>query len=341
MKILIYGVGAIGGTIGGLLAKNYKDLYLLARGENADILEINGLTLYKKIKKTKQIIPVNIVRDLNEISNIDLIIITVKNYDLEEVTKDIKTKLENEPIIVTFQNGIENQKILSKYFSKVVYGVISISAWRDEPGIFGYQKERKLLIGTLDNSLREEMKIIKKIIQLSIPIEITQMIQDVIHTKLLFNLTSSVLTLFDYKNHSNNTLSYVRRIITKLMIEGIEIVEAAGFKEQKIEGITSWKDIKKADNIPNKIVDTIFKKRLKKTGPNSMYQDIIINKRGVSELEFLNGYLIQLSKRYNLQSPFNNAFYKICKKEFIKIPFKPLEPEFVWNTLNSLKSMMS
>ena len=327
MNILIYGIGAIGGIIGGLLAKHHKNLFLFARGENAEILDNKGLTVYKKIKKNTEIIPVKVVRDLNEISKIDLIIITVKNYSLEEVAKDIHLKLNNNPIIITIQNGIENQKILSKYFSKVIYGVISFSAWREKPGIFGFQKKQQILIGTLDNSLMEEMKIIKNIIQLSMPIEITQMIQDAIHTKLIINLANSVLTLTDYKNLDDTSLSYIRRIITKLMLEGIEIINVAGFKEHKIHGITSWKDIKKVEKLPNKIANLFFKKRLKNTGPNSMYQDIILNKRGVSELEHLNGYLLELSNKYNLNAPYNSAFYKLCKDEFSKSTFKPLKAE--------------
>ncbi len=335
MRILIYGIGAIGGTIGGLLAQNYKDLYFLARGENAKVLKNIGLTLYEKKLKDRKIIPIKVIEDLNEISNIDLIIITVKNYNLEEVAIDIKNKLNDTPIILTFQNGVENQKILSKYFSKVIYGVISISAWRDEPGIFGYQKKRELIIGTLDNSLFREMEQIKNIIQLSIPLTITQKIQNAIHTKLLFNLSSSVLTLFDYKINIES-ISFIRRILTKLIFEGIEIIQSIGLEEHKIDGITSWNDFKKADKIPKKIADNIFKKRLKKAGPNSMYQDIIINKRGISELDYLNGYLIQLAKKNGVKAPINNTFYKICKNEFNKSPFKPLNPESVWNILVSL-----
>ena len=75
-------------------------------------------------KKNHINIPIKIITDLNEIEPPEFIVITVKNYDLEEVAKDIHKKVGDKPIVIGLQNGIENQKILPKYFSKVVYGVI-------------------------------------------------------------------------------------------------------------------------------------------------------------------------------------------------------------------------
>ena len=49
LEIVIYGVGAIGAAIGGLLNPHYDKLYLLARGENAKVLKSKGLTLYQKL----------------------------------------------------------------------------------------------------------------------------------------------------------------------------------------------------------------------------------------------------------------------------------------------------
>ena len=45
LKIVIYGVGGIGATLGGWLTQGYDNVYLLARGENAKALKTNGLIL--------------------------------------------------------------------------------------------------------------------------------------------------------------------------------------------------------------------------------------------------------------------------------------------------------
>ena len=146
LEIVIYGAGAIGTSICGLITPHYDKIYLLARGDNARIMNSKGLVLYEQEYNNPKPISVNVIKDLNELSSVDVVIITVKNYDLEEVAEDISSKLGDKPIIVALQNGIENQKVLPKYFSKVIYGVIVFSALRYAPGVFGYRSKGIIFI---------------------------------------------------------------------------------------------------------------------------------------------------------------------------------------------------
>jgi 2-dehydropantoate 2-reductase len=100
LEIVIYGAGAVGASMCGLLSPHYNKVYLLARGENAQAIKSKGLIMYQNTFDNKQVISVNIIEDLNEKPNADVIIIAVKNYDLEEVAKDIYSKLGNRPIII-------------------------------------------------------------------------------------------------------------------------------------------------------------------------------------------------------------------------------------------------
>ena len=137
LTIVVYGAGAIGSTLAGWLFPHINNLYLLARGDNAKFMKKKGLILYHGENDNPEPIPIKIIEDLGELSNIDIVLIAVKNYDLEQVSKDIVEKVGDKAIIVGLQNGMENQSILPKYFSKIIYGVIVMSAWRDKPGIFG------------------------------------------------------------------------------------------------------------------------------------------------------------------------------------------------------------
>lgn len=48
VKIVIYGAGAIGTSLYGLIYPHYSNIYLLARGDNAKILKSKGLLLYEQ-----------------------------------------------------------------------------------------------------------------------------------------------------------------------------------------------------------------------------------------------------------------------------------------------------
>lgn len=328
-EIVIYGAGAIGASIGAWLAPYYDKVYLLARGQNAEVMKNKGIIIYRKENPPKDPIPVKIIQDLNEKPKTNVVIIVVKNYDLEEVAKDIYEKLGDNPIIIALQNGTENQKVLPKYFSKIIYGVIMISAWRDDPGIFGYLNRGYIILGTLDNSLNKELKEMSEILSKATKIRISEKIQDAIHGKMIFNLLNSILTLINHKSPSPKSISILREIIVTTLNEGINIVQVAGYHEHSLPGFITWKELQDAVNLPNDTADRFFLDN----GPNSMIQDMIIRQKGKSELESLNGYFIELANSLGINAPFNKILYKLCKENFKKTPYQPLEPEEVYHLL--------
>ncbi len=331
--IIIYGAGAIGASICGWITPVYNNIFLLARGENAQAIKSKGLIMYQNSIDNKQVINVNVIEDLNEKLNAAIVIISVKNYDLEEVAKDIYSKIGDIPIIIALQNGIENQNILPKYFSKVIYGVIMVSAWRDDPGVFGHIIKGYAMIGTLDNTLQAEMKNIKKIFAGGFKLRISQNIQDAIHTKLVFNLSNSILTLINHTKINKESISKLGQIYYKTLDEGVKILEVAGFKEQRLPGTVPWDVLKKTARDSDEILGTMVLNQLKGVGPNSMSQDIIVRQKTISELEHLNGYVIKLAKKSGISAPFNSTIYELCKLKFQKKPFKQLEAEDVWQVI--------
>jgi 2-dehydropantoate 2-reductase len=332
LEIIIYGAGAVGASICGWLFPHYNKIYLLARGENAQEMKSNGLIMYKNTIDNKQVIRVNIIEDLNEKPKADVIIIAVKTYDLEEVAIDIYSKLGDKPIIIALQNGVENQKILPKYFSKVIYGVIIIGAWIDKPGIFGHSIKGYVILGTLDNSLQTEMKVIKNLLIPGFKFKISQNIQDAIHTKLILNLSNPLLTLIKHDNLDEASISKLGKIYNETLVEGIIILEAANFKEHRIPGLVPWSVLKNAQR-SEETSSTMILNRLNTSGPNSMSQDIIIRQKTQSELEYLVGYIVNLAQSLGIHAPYNSTIYELCKSQFQKKPYKQLEVEEVWQII--------
>ena len=334
--IVIYGAGAIGATIGGWISPHYEKIYLLTRGENARVMKTKGLVMYENSLENKQVISVNVIEDLNELKKIDVVIIAVKNYDLEDVAKDIHSKLGDNPIIICLQNGVENQKILPKYFTKIMYGVIIISAWIDGPGVFGHALKGYVIIGTQNNAFQSEMKLIKDIFSPWFKFRISKKIQDAIHTKLISNLSNSIFTLINTTELKKDSLSKLTQIYFKTLEEGILIVEAANFQEHKIPGLLPWSVIRKASLDASGESSSMILTRIGNIGPNSMKQDMVIRQKSQSELQHLNGYIIHLAESFNIKTPYNQIIYKMCISQFKKKPFKQLKVEEIWNELQKL-----
>lgn len=332
-NIIIYGTGAIGATLGAWLTKDYENAYLLARGNNLKALKSNGLILYEIDEKNSETIPVNVIEDLNEVESADIILIVVKNYDLEEVAKDIYEKVGDNTIIVGLQNGVENQKILPKYFSKIIYGVIVMSAWRDRPGVFGTRGKNLLILGTLNNKNQEILEEITNILNKSFPTKVTKNFQDAAHSKLVMNLANSIFTLIDQKNQDNDSIFELWKIFVNTFLEGVKIVKAAGYKEYKLKGLANWKSMEFALILDRKIAVDNFRKNIKFSWFNSMAQDMLIRQKNVTELETINGYLLSLADKYGLDVPYNRTIYKLCKDNFCKVPYKPIDAKTVYNEI--------
>lgn len=335
MKIVFYGAGSIGGSTGAWIAEKYDDIYLLARGEHLKALKEKGLTLRQGDDLASlRNIKVKAIGNISEIPDADAVAIAVKNYGLEEAAEDIKNSLGDKPIIIGMQNGLENQTILPEYFSKVIYCVISYNAWLNQPGEIFYQSKGPLVLGTLHGELREEMKAIARIFNLGLKTEIAGNFQDAAHSKLIINLINCFVTLIGYKFKEIGQPELLQKVFMNILLEGIGIIKAAGYKEYKIQGLPGWGTIRMGAKLPQFISGKWFHANMKKTFISSMAQDIIQRGKHDSELEYLNGYLLKLADQYKIRAPYNRTLYELGKIEFSKPVFTPLSLNEVWGKIS-------
>ncbi len=241
MKIVFFGAGAIGQSVGGWIAPHHENTYFLDRGDVAKTMKEKGITLFEQNKKdTKSHIKVKVVDDIGEAKDADVIVLGVKNFSLDAVSNVIKDRLGDRPIVIAMQNGVENQKVLPKYFSKVIYCVIGYNAWFEEPGVVGYQKKGPLVFGTRNNELMAEMKEIAEIFNRGVETIVVDHLQDAAHSKVIINLTNSLTTLIGHGFQPVSDEGLFQKLLTNLLYEGTKIAKAAGYRECKIGGMPPW-----------------------------------------------------------------------------------------------------
>jgi 2-dehydropantoate 2-reductase len=334
--IVIYGAGSVGSSVGGWLAPHCPNLALLARGEHAAAMKQKGLTVFmKKDEKRPAPIPVHIIPDLSERPNVDIVIIAVKNYSLEPVAKDIRKKIKGEPLIVALQNGLDNQEILPQYFKRVIYSVICYNSWREAPGVVGANLNGPILLGTPDNdpTLAKDLEEVREIFSRGFDTRITEDLKSAALSKMIVNLTNSVLTLVGHGSRQIRSIRALKRIMFGIMIEGAAIARQAGFREAALPGLPSWKAIRLASRLPEFISDLKFKKTIDGVAINSMGQDVLVFHRSATELETLNGYFIGLADTLKKAAPYNRTIYDLCKKKFAETPFVPMDETAVWREI--------
>jgi 2-dehydropantoate 2-reductase len=346
-KIVIYGAGAIGTTLATWMTNSGLDVSLLARPEKALQLREKNIQVLRsedEINKTitEQVnapTKLNIIDHLNTSDTIDLLIITVKNFNLEQSCQEIAKAIGRDTLILGLQNGIVNQTILPKYFSNIIYGIVNYNAW----SVYSNEKSQTsnwrvningpIILGTPDNKLSTQSKTLVVLFSRFIECKLSTHFQDDVHEKVVANLGNAVTTIVGNTHDQKSALIPLQHVLTQLTYEGVKTLKAAGYKETLSSLLPSWALIMSSKYIPLILTRGIFRKKLALIGSTSMATDILKKGSGESELESINGYLLSLAEQNNIDVPYSKRLYQLCQKNFEKKPFEPI-------TAHQLKSLL-
>jgi 2-dehydropantoate 2-reductase len=254
------------------VAESYKSVWIMGRGEAQDALRKDGITTYDFAApaETRRTVRIPTVTRPGEFADVDVVVLAVKNYGLEAVAKQVRDELGDRPIIVSLANGIDNQRILPKLFSKVIYGVVVHNARRDAPVVVGFQDKGPLLIGTLDNTLGAEREMVRSILARGCPTEIVDRMQDAIHTKIVINLTNALDALVGRGWRPLSGLAVYQQLLSQTLWEGVRIVRAAGFREHRIPGLPSFALLSLVARLPGWLTRPLFRRRLRAMNMSSI-----------------------------------------------------------------------
>ena len=111
MKIVILGAGALGTVLGAHLARAGEDVTLIARGQRAAYLQEHGATITGLVDFT---VPVRVVTDPSHIRDADVLIVTVKTYDMASALASVKHLAVGS--VLSIQNGVLKDEQLAQTF---------------------------------------------------------------------------------------------------------------------------------------------------------------------------------------------------------------------------------
>jgi 2-dehydropantoate 2-reductase len=126
MNIGIIGVGGVGGYFGGKLTRllnNYKEdlnIYFFARGKHLEEIKKNGLLLSTKDEGEFIAIPTLATDNVNDIPDLDVCLLCVKGYDLDNVLNTIKCRLIRNTQIIPLLNGVDIYERVKRVVGDVI-----------------------------------------------------------------------------------------------------------------------------------------------------------------------------------------------------------------------------
>jgi len=145
MKICFFGVGGVGGYFGTLVAKRFQnehDVYFIARGAHKEAICAKGLTLKKAGgNEVINVLPKICTDTIENLPVCDVIILSVKSYDLANAVKEI-SKISNEKtVILPLLNGMDIYERIRAHLHTgiVLSSCVYIGTHIESPGVI-YQK---------------------------------------------------------------------------------------------------------------------------------------------------------------------------------------------------------
>ena len=136
LKVAVVGAGGTGAYYGGALAKAGHDVTFIARGSHLDAINKSGLQLNTVLLGDFHL-DSPATDDMSSVGPVDLVIFAVKSWGTETAIADMAGLVGNITLIISTQNGIDSERLLSDAFGKehVLGCTATVSSMITSPGV--------------------------------------------------------------------------------------------------------------------------------------------------------------------------------------------------------------
>jgi len=136
MKIAVFGIGGVGGFVGGALAKSHAETWFFARGENLEAIRAQGLKVQSSVLGNFVARPKGASDKGEEIGIMDAVIVCCKGYSLKSACGAISPVVGPETAVIPLLNGVIVSDIMEPMLPPCVLadGTIRVFSRLERPG---------------------------------------------------------------------------------------------------------------------------------------------------------------------------------------------------------------
>ncbi len=297
-RILVIGTGGVGGYFGGKMAQKGFDVTFVARGKHLQAIQEKGLKV-NSIKKSFHLPQVKVIDSLSQASKFDVVWVCTKSPQVEEVAQQLPSILHEKTIVVPLLNGISAENQLAKYIPKqnIVHGLVKIFSKIEDYGViqhFGY--EPTMAFGNYFHDNQSFLDRLETIIKNS---DITyNRSEDILSEKwqkFIFICSGGLTTLARATYGELRENKETRKLLEDLL--------------QEITDLGKTNQVNLPHDLVQKTMHMIDAFPYEAT--SSMQRDFYENKP--SEIDFLNGMVVQVASELKVSVPVNHFIYSCLK----------------------------
>lgn len=293
--ISLIGLGAIGIPIAHKLYQTYAgQFHLVLSGTRRVNFESSAMWI------NNQSFSPSIISSRDELKDdLDLLIVCVKNYDLESALSDIKRVVTEHTVILPLQNGIYAYEFFKKHFPDhvVLEGYVQgpNTYWKKRN--YFYQNPGAMHIGTSNPLFQSSAeKAYSKLMRAGIDVHLEDDIRYMVWKKWMLNVAGNSVTALTGADYSMfKYYTDLQQICIRAMEEFLEVAKAeqVNLSEKDIQDVIEY---------------YVSYNGSKKT---SMLMDVLNERK--TENDYLAGMLLELAARHQLHLPVIQTLYSLME----------------------------
>jgi 2-dehydropantoate 2-reductase len=290
------GSGGVGGYFGARLVQGGADVTFIARGAHLAAMRANGLAV--EGPEPIRLPRVNATDDPGTIGPVDIVLFSVKLWDIESAARSLLPIMTPQTGIISFQNGVQKDDTLRAVFGAdaVMGGVAYMATTIGRPGVIAQPGTmQRMLFGEYDGRRSSRAEALLEVARKGgINAEISDDIRRAIWEKYVFLVgLSGATTSMRAPLGPIRTHPQTRQFLLDLMREAVAVGRAQGvalpedYAEQRLAFI---------DGLP---VDMT----------SSMHHDL--DRGRPLEVRWLSGGVAEMGAAVGVPTPANRAVYDI------------------------------
>lgn len=311
MKILIYGVGALGSVYGCLLKLNGHQVFGIDQEAVASAIEKCGVKVTGIWGEHTAHLD-GIVSDYTVLKDqdFDMIIVTVKAYDTRVVAQQLCELLAESTYVILAQNGYGNFEAAREFIpeerlilARVIFGAETIGLGQSKVSVIADDVVLGSPTGKIDEGCLEQIAAVCT--SAGIPTRATNQIMKFVWAKIIYNSALNPLgAILEVPYGKLAEVEYSRTIMDSIIGEIFAVLKATGQE-------TLWADAAEYRQ-------AFYEQMIPSTALHhaSMLQDIQRGRK--TEIDSLNGAVVELGKKAGAGTPVNQVVVNILKSKETK-----------------------
>lgn len=317
--IAVFGAGAVGLYVGGLLAAAGSDVTLIGRPHTVDPIAERGLSVRRLSGETTTGKP-RICHDIGDLSGatFDLVILTVKAYDVDQAVPALTSLMGVAGIVLSMQNGVGSDHLLIDALgeSRILAGTLTVSVGVEAPGeVTEFNSAGGIAVAAYGASDVPGW-VHDLLARTPLPVLVLANPQSLKWSKLLLNMVGSAQSAIldigldviaaDRRLFAVERAAF-REAVTALKKARIRIIDLPGYPVRRAA---------LAMTLPITVSQRLLGRKLAggRGGKSPTMRSDLARGRGKTEVDYLNGAVVQLGKSVGVPTPVNATLSETVRR---------------------------